>query len=74
MKIAKTCLIITGMTVLFISCKTIHPFTDMDKSLIVSGTAEYRNEKVEKVRDGWRVTDSRTRLRQLFSNMNTTIR
>jgi peptide deformylase len=40
MKFVKTCLIIAGMTVLFISCKTIRPFTGADKSLIVSGTAE----------------------------------
>ena len=40
MKSAKIHLIITGMIVLFASCKTLQPFTEADKSLIVSGTAE----------------------------------
>ena len=33
-------LIITGMIVLLSSCKTLQPFSETDKSLIVSGTAE----------------------------------
>jgi peptide deformylase len=40
MKSAKICLIITGMIVLLASCKTMQPFAEMDKSLIVSGTEE----------------------------------
>jgi peptide deformylase len=40
MKSAKIYLIITGMLVLLASCKTMQPFAEADKSLIVSGTAE----------------------------------
>ena len=40
MRSAKICLIVTGMIVLLASCKTVQPFAETDKSLIVSGTAE----------------------------------
>jgi peptide deformylase len=40
MKSAKICLIITGMIVLLASCKTMEPFAEAYKSLIVSGTEE----------------------------------
>ncbi|MDR2057288.1 MAG: peptide deformylase [Dysgonamonadaceae bacterium] len=40
MKPAKTYWIIAGMIALFVSCKTMQPFTDADQSLVVSGTAE----------------------------------
>jgi peptide deformylase len=40
MKSAKICLIFTGMIVLLASCKTMQPFAETDKSLIVSGTEE----------------------------------
>jgi peptide deformylase len=41
MKFSKTVLTITGMIVLFASCKTVQqPFTEADKLLIVSGMAE----------------------------------
>ena len=40
MKSAKICLIITGMIVLLASCKTMQPFTETDRLLIVSETRE----------------------------------
>jgi peptide deformylase len=40
MKSIKNCLIITGIVVFFISCKTVRPFAGADVSLIASGTAE----------------------------------
>ena len=40
MKSKKKYLIITGMALLFISCKIMQPFSGAEKSLILSGTAE----------------------------------
>ncbi|GHT68567.1 peptide deformylase [Bacteroidia bacterium] len=40
MKFAKTNLMIAGMILLFISCKTVQPFAEADRLLITSGTAE----------------------------------
>ena len=40
MKPKKNCLILLGMTVFFISCKTVRPFAGTEQSLILSGTAE----------------------------------
>ena len=53
MKSAKIYLIITGMVVLFVSCKTMQSFTKADKSLIVSGTVEtpFRVLQVTNVQD-----------------------
>jgi peptide deformylase len=64
MKSAKIHLIITGMVVLFVSCKTIQPFTEADKSLIVSGTAE-TPFRVLQVTNGQDSTLLRNRCRDL---------
>jgi peptide deformylase len=40
MKFERIHLIVIGISFLFVSCKTLHPFTEAEKTIIASGTAE----------------------------------